>query len=246
MTIKTFVFCSLVLGSFPLQLQAKKNAFANEKIDHNFIKFTTVEIINDFQKAIGEYNANRKNPNALSGSIDSPFYRTKLESNLKGKNELPEIIKSDGYYSLHDGPNTIQFSIDLILKNQFYLNGKIYSLDKDSKNFDPKFFSTYFHKVIDFLITQSMAGEEFIASPESTRLLVAGIIALDGSFEKIGITCVFSCKEKASKINNDKLVKRINEYTEECEKNLGDQAHTFDLYNRTKDLFDISDIVTVG
>lgn len=247
MKIKTMALLGLVLGSssFPLWAAGPEytNTFADKKLDQHFVKFTTVEIINDFKKAIVHYNLNRKSAGSFAENINSTYYRAQFEKGSKEKKELPEILMAEDHYSLSDGPNKIQFSIDLVLKNQFYLNGKLYSLDQDNKRYEPKLFSTYFHQIIDLLVSQSIAGDEFTASPESTRTLVAGIIALDSTFEKIGFTCVLGCKEKTSKINSEKLIKRISGYKDECEKNIDDQEQSINRYNRSKDIFDV---ITVG
>lgn len=240
MRTKIFIISTLILGSF--HIEAEENIFADQKIEQNFIQFTSVEIVNDFHKAIFEYNLKRKDPQSFAMEIQSPFYRTKFETGIKDKKELPEISKNEKGYIIKDGANIVSFDVELVLKNQFYLNGKLYSLETKNKNYNPKLFSLYLNKLLDFFVSQSIAEEDFVKDPASTRVLVASLIALDTQFSKIGLTCILSCKEKVSKINNAKLAEKINDYKNECEKNLEEQKVSYD----PKNLKDISKVLRIG
>lgn len=239
--MKRIILSALIIGIMSRASLARevKNPYVSKNMETHTTEFLAFEIAKDFQNAISEYNTNRKNLKTLLSNIESQIYRSKFENNLKNKNELPEIIKSDEGYVIKNASSEIRFSIDLILKNQFYFNGKLYSLDPTSKKYKPALFSLYLNRMIDLLLTQSIAGEAFIADTESTRLLIAAIIALDGTFEKIGMLCMLSCKENISKINAKKLIAKISEHKKKCEKSLDDQKESFDQYNRTKDIDNI-------
>lgn len=236
--IKLYIFIVCSISTLLQTANAFENIFIHKGIEENFSKFTAVEIVRDFEVAINEYNAKRKSPKSLAQNIPAGIYFAQFETGTRNQKELPEIIKGEGFYTISVFPDKIQFNIDLILKNQFFLNGKLHTLDQ-FKASRAKSVSSSFNLLIDFFLSPSVAGELFVSSPDSTRLLIASVIALDGTFEKIGITCILTCKEKTSKINNDRLIARIREYKQACEQSSERQTEGYKRYQQNGDLVEL-------
>lgn len=160
------------------------NPYVDKNIDKNVSNFISSEIILSFNKAVDNYNHKR--------------------------GELPEITRSDRYFTITKDNSIVEFDIPMFLSKTFLLNGKpvkykdIHDLEKVTKKV------SFFESIS---LIDSAYADEFVNSISANRILFASLISLEGKLEDAGFT------NSNDQLNFSKIANRIKFYNEACEKN---------------------------
>ncbi len=160
----------------------------------------------------------------IAKKILEDFHQAIYEYNLDVKNPDEKIIKleTDPYYVLSLNKNKIKFNATDYLTNRVSVNDKRvrWSDLMDLQIQSQKKTGWFFNK---FSINVHASGDEFLdasslnLSASDTKILVASIGKLTKNLEEIGLTCVFSCKNKTRKANLQKMLGTINSQLADCE-----------------------------
>lgn len=200
------------------------NIYVTANIEEHLPEFLAMEITKDMRDSIAEYNLNRKNPQFFAARITDPKV-LKLFNKSTRKLALPEIKqKNELYWIIEAGNDKIEFNSELFLKKRFYLNGKLKTLEAEDliAAHTPSLRSRLF----SLLIAEAVAEEDdedftnAYKNLDTTKLLMASIIALDTSFKSRGVLDKIPMMNDIADVNAKNLVKKIEAYNAQCEENL--------------------------
>jgi len=203
------------------------NIYVTPNIEQHLPEFLAMEITKDMRESIAEYNLHRKDPAYFAARIKDPGVLKLYNQNTR-KIALPEIKqKNELYWMMKAGKNTVEFSAELFINKKYYLNGveKILSSGDLTASIDSK---TWKYTIFNLMIDQAVADddEDFAVAYkdlDSTKVLMASIIALDSSFKSRGVLDKIPMMNDVADINAKNLVKKIESYNKECEENLSAQ-----------------------
>lgn len=216
----------MLLGSVTAQAGTQyNNIYVTANIESHLPEFLAMEMTKDIRESIVEYNLNRNNPEFFAARITDPKV-LKLFNRSTRKIALPEIKqKNELYWMIQAGKDTIEFNSELFLKKRFYLNGQAKTLEAEDliATGASSIRFPFFNLIIAEAVAQSDEDEEFnnaYKNLDTTKVLMAAIIALDSSFKSRGVLDKIPMMNDVADINAKNLVKKIEGYNAQCEENL--------------------------
>lgn len=173
-------------------------------VENDAIDFMAEKIVNDFQKGVDDYNANKKE-------------------------NLPKIEKEIGGYSFTIKKNIIRFSIVNYLNKQLYINDELIPFSKIMK---PK--ETPKTSFLDFLFTPAFAIDFSpmpYVDAESSMIMLEVLSQFSEKLEKTAVNCTNdSCKQEV-KENNLKLISyELFKRKRDCKQKLEKTSHSIRVY----------------
>lgn len=228
-----FLFTStLMLSHLSMALETEKlNPFL-AKADKRFNEYLTYEMKVDMQKAMEEYNANRKKVEINDETLK------KIKLNKDKVKELPPIRYENPIYIIEYKKTKIEFNAAMIFKGTFKLNGNILHFDEAKLAMSSEDMDTKFSRMLMYLIESANAGEQFVADPESTKILIAALLVYGNGYEKLGLfhACMLDCKMKVANANRDRVKQRIQSQIDSCESSVEKQNDSINTYRRYDDV----------
>lgn len=209
------------------------NVYVTSNIEQHLPEFMAMEITKDLKDSIAEYNLHRKDPQYFAAKINDPKI-LKIYNRSTQKIALPEITqKNDSYYSIKAGKNTVEFSAALFLERKYYLNGVEKILKTDDLLVSNEMPAAKFTaKIFNTLIAEAVADDDDDAdfnlaykNLDTTKVLMASIIALDSSFKSRSIFDKIPMMNDVADVNLKNLVKKVESYQAKCEENLSAQTN---------------------
>jgi hypothetical protein len=222
MLIKTLIVLMTLTPMNPTFADTYDNIYVTSNIDEHFSEFLAMEISKDFKDSIDEYNKNRNNPKYFENKIQDPK-ALKLFSTATKKAALPPILQKgeSSYYYIEAGKNRIEFNSALFLTKTYYLNG----VEKTLKTEDLVASTEIKRNLLSFVIQSAIADddEDFTAAYknlDTTKVLMASIIALDSSFKARGILDKIPMMSDVADVNLKNLTAKIDRYQAQCDSSL--------------------------
>jgi hypothetical protein len=208
------------------------NIYVTPNIEEHLPEFVAMEITKDLKETIADYNLHRKDPQYFAAKITDPKI-LKLFNQSTKKLVLPEITqKNDSYYSMKAGKNTVEFNASLFLERKYFLNGVEKILKTDDllvSNDSHLIFKT---NIFNSLIAEAVADDDdnpdfnlAYKNLDTTKVLMASIIALDSSFKSRSILDKIPMMNDVADVNMKNLVKKVEAYQAKCEENLNTQTN---------------------
>ncbi|MDO9181607.1 MAG: hypothetical protein Q7U04_04325 [Bacteriovorax sp.] len=227
---------SLALLALSPAYAENENIYVSKNIQENLPDFLALEIFNDFKESINDYNLNRANPDFFLTLIDNKALASSYSQNIKDIT-LPKIKqkKNTSFYYIEIGKNHIEFNIELMLKNKYFINGieKKFNLNQTST-------STSFVEILFSRLLMNSALAEEDENPEfnlqskntkTSKMVIATFIALDRSFAKRSILDKIPLTGGTAKLNLKNLVAKIKNYQDLCNNSLNIQTDIQEVSN---------------
>ncbi len=201
-----------------------ENIYVTANIEEHLPEFLAMEFTKDMRESIAEYNLHRKDPAYFAARIKDPGVLKLFNQNTR-KIALPEIKqKNEMFWMMKAGKNTVEFNAELFLNGRYFLNGEAKTLSNGdlTASIDQRDWKKI---VFNLMLDQAVADddEDFDAAYkdlDSTKVLMASIIALDTSFKSRGVLDKIPMMNDVADINAKNLVRKIESYNSECEENL--------------------------
>lgn len=171
--------------------------------DDEALNFLADKIVRDFEKGIDLYNVEKEST-------------------------LPKIVEKNGAFTFNIKSNKIHFTIVNYLNEQLYINDKISSFPKETSL--PK---TSF---IDLFIKPAMANDDGdlpTLDGESAKMLLQTLSTFSFKLEKVGFTCLSSCKKEIREKNLRGILAELNKRKDDCKEQQYTSHESIARFGRT-------------